>query len=136
MNIQRLQVFRNGRMHPKQNYPATFETTRPLQGELPEIFVECQDQSAICFSAIEQGAVFYAGAVCTRPKNVVTLSPEYLDGRERKVLVRQKSHSGRNWEGFVLVRKITCIGQAREYILPRQTRVVGDDIAIGLTRSQ
>ena len=104
-------------MHPKQNYTATFETTRSLQGELPEIFVERQDQSAIRFSAIKQRPVFYARAVYARPKNVVALFPENLDGRERKVLVRQKSHSGRNWEGFVLVRKITCVGQAREYIL-------------------
>jgi hypothetical protein len=79
-------------MNAKQNHPGTSETAWPLQCELPKILVESQDQSIVCFCALDQSSVLQSGTVRPGPENIVTLFSQSLDSRAREVLIGQKSH--------------------------------------------
>ncbi len=107
-----------------------------MEHELPEVFVERHDYPAIRFGALEQRATFQARTIGPRPKNVVTSPAKKLDGRARKILIRQNSHSGKDRVGFVLVCEVTRIGEAREDVLSGQPRIVRENLAFGLAGCQ
>lgn len=133
---ERLQLFGNRRKRAKQDYAAALKWNRPLKGNLPEVFVERQDDASIRFGAFEQRSILEARTIGPCPKNVVVLPAYLLDDWSREVFIRQKSHSG--WDGvsFVLVREVARVGEARKDVLFGEPRIIRENLALGLARSQ
>jgi len=55
----------------RQDYSATFQRNRPLEGDLPEVLVESHDDPAFRFGALEERAIFETGTIGPCPDNVV-----------------------------------------------------------------
>jgi hypothetical protein len=83
--------FRHGRMHSKQHNAGTFESDPSLHRELPEVLIECHEQSAVCFGPLYQNSILQARTVRPDPDNIMTFFGD-LDGWAREILVRQDPH--------------------------------------------
>ncbi len=96
-------------MNPEQNDTGSLERDPSLNGDLPEIFIECQYDSRFRFGQLQQYDVFPTRATYAGPKDVMAVSTKRLYDRLRKILVSEKAHLRRNWVGLVLAGQVAGV---------------------------
>ena len=111
-------------MNPKQDHAGLFERNPALNGNLPEVLVQRQHDTAFGFGQVQKGGVVPSGAIGPGPKHIMKAGAKRLDDRFRKVLVSQETHLRWNRIGLVFVGQVAGIGQAGEDILSRQAGIV------------
>lgn len=124
------------RMNPEQNNPGLFQWTSTLNSDLPKVFVKRQYDAGFGFRQIQQDGVRCARVIHASPQDIVALGSKRLNNRLRKVLVGEEEHLRRNWEGLIFVGQITGVRQTSEDVLPRQARVVRENVVLRLARCQ
>lgn len=124
------------RMNSEQNNPGLFQWTSTLNGDLPKVLVKRQHDSGFGFRQIQQDNVPCSRVIRASPQDVVALGSKRVNNRLRKVLAGEDAPLRRNWECLVFVGQITRIRQTSEDVLSRQTRVVGENVILRLSRRQ
>jgi len=113
-----------------------FQRSTSLNGDLPKLLVERNHDSSLGFCQFQQGKVFGARKIRPRPQNIVVIGAQRLYNLPRKILVGEETRLRWNRKRFVFVGEVTGIREAREDVLPRQARIVGNYLALGLPRRQ
>jgi len=124
---KRRQSFHDRWMNAKHHHTAPRNRLLALQGDLPEIPIESQNQSPFDFSHLDNGWISGARSCRPDPDHIVSVEAQRLYRRPRKILVRQKQHLGWNRIRPELVRQVTCVRQARKNIFLRQPRILIED---------
>lgn len=104
-----------------------------MDGNLPEVPIQRQHDARFGFGQIQQGGILPTGAIGSSPKHVVAIGAKRLDNRLRKVLGGEEAPLRGNRIGLVFAGQVAGVEQAGEDILPRQARIVCQDLVLGLT---
>lgn len=123
-------------MNSEQNDPGSFQGAPTLNGDLPEVLVERQDDARFGLRPIQQRDVACSGKIHAGPQNVVAIGPKRIYDRLRKVLIGEEAHLRWKRERLVFAGEIAGVRQAGEDVLSRQARVVGEDVALRLAGRQ
>ena len=130
---QRLEIAGGRGMDSKQDDTRLRESNTALDGNLPEVFIQRQQDARRRFGEVQQGGVLPAGAIGSSPQHVVAGGSQQFDNRPRKVLVGEEAHLSGNRIGLVFVGQVTGVGQAGENVVSRQPGIVRQELVFGLT---
>lgn len=125
-------------MNSKPDDAGLFERRPALNGNLPEVLIQSQQNSGFRFGELKKFGVLPSSAMGPSPIHVVAVSPKHLDGRLWEIFIGKDSHlsrrkSGRNWIGLVFVSQVAGVRKAGENVVARQPRIVGQQILFGLS---
>ena len=126
-------VTRRRRMHADQDDTALPHPFPSLDRDLPEVPVKREQNSAIRLGPLQNVLVTATREIVTRPQDIVAGEPQVLNDPSRKILIGEKLHLRREGIGPEFVRKVTGVGKTGEQILARQTGVVREQLAFGLS---
>lgn len=112
-------------MNAEQNDSGLFQRGSALNGDLPEVLIERQQDARFGFRQIQQDGVFCSREMRAGPQDIVPLGSKRLNDWLRKVLVCKDAHLRGNWERLIFVGQIAGVRQTSENVLSRQARVAG-----------
>ena len=68
---ERFDILGNRRINPKQDHARLFERNPALNGNLPEVLVQRQHDTAFGFGQVQKGGVVPSGAIGPGPPHIV-----------------------------------------------------------------
>lgn len=79
-------------MNSKPDDAGLLEGNPALNGNLPEVLIQSQQNPGFRFGKLKEFRVLPSGAMGSSPTHVVAISTKHLDGWLREVLVGKDSH--------------------------------------------
>lgn len=79
-------------MNSKPDDAGLFERNPALNGNLPEVLVQSQENPGFRFGELKKFSVLPSSAIGPCPTHVVAISAKRFDGRLRKVFIGKESH--------------------------------------------
>ena len=106
-------------MSAKQDDARLFERNPALNGNLPEVLVQCQHDAGLGFGEVRKDRILPSGAIGPGPKHIMAAGAKGLDDRLREVLVSEQALLG----SMLLTDRMwgRHLGGTRALVSPRRT---------------
>ncbi len=79
-------------MNSKPDYAGLFERNPALNGNLPEVLIQSQQNPGFRFGELKKFSILPSSAMRPGPTHVVAIGAQRLYGRLRKIFIGKESH--------------------------------------------
>ncbi len=79
-------------MAAEQNHASSLKRLSALHSDLPQVFVEREDDPGISFADLDDRRIRHAAKIRQRPNNIVAIGSQHVNEFSGEVLVGQQPH--------------------------------------------
>ena len=117
-------------MNSKQDNAGFLQRYSALNSNLPEVFIERQENTFGGLRKIQKVDVSGAGEIGADPQDMMAGGAKRFDSGLWEVLVREQKHLRRDWVGLVFVGQVAGVRKTREDIVSCEAGIVVQDVIL------